>query len=90
MSEAGKTLVVEISQIELACRIAEAVLGAQRPNGASPNFALERLGPESKGIFLKAAAAALEYVGECSAAAAPGKTRMISPSEVSAAPVTPQ
>lgn len=90
MSDAKKTLVVEIDQTEMACRIAEAVIGAKRPDGASPNFALVRLGPELEGVFLKAAAAALEYVGECSAAAAPGKTRMISPAEVSSGTETQQ
>lgn len=91
MSDAKKTRVIEIDQTEMACRIAEAVIGAKRPDGASPNFALVRLGPEMEGVFLKAAAAAIEYVGECTAAAAaPGKMRMISPAEVSSGSGTPQ
>jgi len=59
------TLVVELDQAELACRILEAFQEIKRPDGASPSQALSVLRPDDKRVVMNAALAALKYLEEC-------------------------
>ncbi len=57
-------LVGEVNAAELACRIAEALMNIQRPNGATPQAALRKFDDEVRHGFYRAAARACEYIVE--------------------------
>ena len=58
----GSGLVPDMDQHELACRIAEATLGLQRPAGVTAVQALSVFAPEDRTGFYRAATAALSYL----------------------------
>jgi len=66
--ERKTNLIAEISEAELACRIAEAGHGLPRPLGATAEQALACLDPQSREWTLAMARAAIKYFGECIAA----------------------
>ncbi len=55
---------------ELACRIAEAIIGIRRPAGATPERALAHLMPRDRKEFRRAAEASIAYHAELAATAA--------------------
>lgn len=59
------TFLAEIDGAELACRMLEAIGGLERPTGASPIEALDRVEPATRRAMLRAAQVAVEYLQEC-------------------------
>jgi hypothetical protein len=57
-------LVVELDQYELACRIAEGMMGRRRPKGMPPAQALAVMPPAELEGLLRAAMNAMEYLRE--------------------------
>jgi hypothetical protein len=69
-----RTLVVEISEAELACRILEAAVGVNRPKNATPEQALSAADDGLDGAGQAAwrmARAAMLYFQECTEAGQP-------------------
>ena len=58
-------LVVEMDQIELACRILEAFMEHKRPAGLTAAEALAVLKQDDRAATMAAALAAMEYIKEC-------------------------
>lgn len=58
-------LVAEIDPYELACLIAEAVMGKRRPSGLTAKQALKTQPPETQAVLLDAAERVARYVAEC-------------------------
>jgi hypothetical protein len=61
----GKTLEITMDQMELACRIAEAVMGIPRPVGASAKAAMSEFDDDIHAGFQRAAISAMRYFNEC-------------------------
>lgn len=55
------TYYAEIDPYELACRLVEAFMEVERPEGKTPKEALEQLDQENRDMFMRAARAAFEY-----------------------------
>lgn len=55
-------VVANFSKAELACRIAETVMGVKRPDGATPQRALAALDAELRDAFAEAAEVAFRYI----------------------------
>ena len=53
---------------ELACRIAEAIIGIRRPEGVTPQQALAHLKLPDQKELARAARAAIAYANECAGA----------------------
>jgi hypothetical protein len=56
--------IAEISEAEMAVRIAEAILGLKRPPGKSAAEAMDAMPEGARDDFLRAARAAILYVRE--------------------------
>lgn len=65
MSRPPIIVVTELSQAELACRLAEAFFDMPRPTGATAAQALDVLHDSARQRLLNAATAAAEYMQEC-------------------------
>lgn len=63
------TLVIEMDQNELACRIIEAFMERKRPAGATAAQALVSLRADDRAAAMSAALIAMQYLQECSARA---------------------
>lgn len=59
------SLVTEIDPHELACVIAEAVIGCRRPDGATPQIVMQQFDPEIRQGFYEAAKNAALYMTTC-------------------------
>lgn len=59
------TLIVEMDQMELACRILEAFMERKRPAGATAAQALGFLDADDRAATMAAALSAMEYLKEC-------------------------
>lgn len=57
-------LIIELDQVELACRMLEASLKLRRPAGATANQALSSVHPEERAQLMVAAMAAMRYFEE--------------------------
>jgi len=68
-AHAAVKLIAPIDQAELAVRIAEAIIGVQRPPGTPARKVLACLDPETREMLKTASAAAMEYFKECILAA---------------------
>ena len=64
-TRAARKFMTPISQAELACRICEAVLGIERPDGDTPEQALDRMDEDAREQWLGAADAVMGYFKEC-------------------------
>lgn len=62
---AAKKFFVHISEAELACRICEAVLDIERPEGIRAAAILDSMDEESQDTWIRAANAVMEYFKEC-------------------------
>ena len=62
---ASRVFLTPISQAELACRIAEAALGQERPDGDTPEQAMDRMTDPARQQWLDAADACMGYLQEC-------------------------
>lgn len=60
----SKVILVDLSQAELACRIAESMVGVKRPVGATANEALSAFDEETRVAIIGAAGVAFSYFSE--------------------------
>lgn len=58
------TLIVDLEPCELACRIAEIIIGVKRPADMTAKDALAYIGAREQDDFLKAAMASIAYMAE--------------------------
>lgn len=65
MKSMRRVFVAEMSEAEMACRIAESVLGVVRPEGASAEEVMDCLHDDSRETWLNAAKVAFAYFKEC-------------------------
>ncbi len=59
------TFMAEVDPYELACRIAEGVIGRKRPEGLTAKQALETFDAEDRDGFVRGAKQAFDYMQEC-------------------------